>query len=88
MTLIVHSFAETEKLTYLGLDDDGKCVSLWKSPRVAYLIIIATMFHFTCFNREDPNDPSVGLINGQLCIPGKLLRDMVFDPVINQVCCY
>jgi len=67
LAYFVHSFAETEKLTYLGLDDD------------------ATMFHFTCFNREDPNDHSVGLINGQLCIPGKLLRDMVFDPVINQV---
>ena len=43
------------------------------------------MFHFTCFNPEDPHDPSVGLINGQLCIPGKLLREMVFDPVVSQV---
>lgn len=32
------------------------------------------MFHFTCFNVEDPHDPSVGLINGQLSIPGALLR--------------
>lgn len=75
-------------MTYLGHDDDRKRVDLWEPPRVADLFFVATMFDFTCFNREDPNDPSVGLINGQLCIPGKLLRDMVFDPVINQVCFY
>ncbi|KAF9264585.1 actin-like ATPase domain-containing protein [Marasmius fiardii PR-910] len=44
-----------------------------------------TMFHFTCFNVEDANDPSVGLIDGQLSIPGVLLRREVFDPVIEQV---
>lgn len=43
------------------------------------------MFHFTCFNVEDPHDPSVGLINGQLSIPGNLLRREVFDPVVNEV---
>ncbi|KAF9529066.1 hypothetical protein CPB83DRAFT_790568 [Crepidotus variabilis] len=43
------------------------------------------MFHFTCFNVEDQHDPSVGLINGQLTIPGNLLRREVFDPVVNQV---
>lgn len=43
------------------------------------------MFHFTCFNVEDPHDPSVGLVNGQLSIPGILLRKEVFDPVVNQV---
>ncbi|TFK37617.1 hypothetical protein BDQ12DRAFT_684989 [Crucibulum laeve] len=43
------------------------------------------MFHFTCFNVEDPHDPSVGLINGQLSIPGNLLRVEVFDPVVNEV---
>ncbi|KAF8735260.1 hypothetical protein AX14_002404 [Amanita brunnescens Koide BX004] len=43
------------------------------------------MFHFTCFNVEDPSDPSVGLIDGQLCIPGNLLREKVFDPVVSQV---
>ncbi|KIJ28227.1 hypothetical protein M422DRAFT_54708, partial [Sphaerobolus stellatus SS14] len=32
----------------------------------------------------DPDDPSVGLVNGELAIPGKLLRDNVFDPVIDQ----
>ena len=45
------------------------------------------MFHFTCFNVEDPNDPSVGLVNGQLSIPGILLRREVFDPVVVEVCC-
>ncbi|KAG8931511.1 hypothetical protein FRC02_002636 [Tulasnella sp. 418] len=42
-------------------------------------------FHFTCFNVEDPNDPSVGLVNGELAIPGRLLRTEVFDPVIAEV---
>lgn len=36
------------------------------------------MFHFTCFNVEDPNDPTVGLIDGQLSIPGALLRREVY----------
>jgi len=43
------------------------------------------MFHFTTFNVEDPHDPSVGLINGELAIPGNLLRREVFDPVISEV---
>jgi hypothetical protein len=43
------------------------------------------MFQFTCFNVEDQDDPSVGLINGELAIPGNLLRQEVFDPVIDQV---
>lgn len=43
------------------------------------------MFHFTCFNVEDPDDPSVGLFNGELAIPGNLLRREVFEPVVNQV---
>lgn len=51
----------------------------------AYESHIENMFHFTCFNPEDPHDPSVGLINGQLSIPGNLLRRKVFDPVVNQV---
>jgi len=44
------------------------------------------MFYFTCFNVEDPDDPSVGLLNGELAIPGNLLRQEVFEPVVNQVC--
>lgn len=43
------------------------------------------MFHFTCFNVDDPQDPSVGLIDGQLAIPGILLRREVFDPVVGEV---
>ena len=42
------------------------------------------MFHFTCFNPEDPDDHSVGLFSGELAIPGNLLRREVFDPVIDQ----
>ncbi|KAJ6476249.1 actin-like ATPase domain-containing protein [Mycena sanguinolenta] len=44
-----------------------------------------TIFYFNCFNVEDPDDTSVGLINGQLAIPGRLLREAVFDPVVNEV---
>ena len=34
----------------------------------------------------DPeDDPSVGLINGELAIPGTLLRTKVFDPVVFEV---
>jgi hypothetical protein len=43
------------------------------------------MFNFTCFNVDDPHDPSVGLINGELAIPGALLRREVFAPVVSQV---
>ncbi|KAJ8516208.1 hypothetical protein ONZ45_g6483 [Pleurotus djamor] len=43
------------------------------------------MFHFTCFNVEDPHAPEVGLVNGQLSIPGNMLRREVFDPVVGQV---
>ncbi len=43
------------------------------------------MFNFTCFNVEDPDDPRVGLVNGDLSIPGTILRREVFDPVVNQV---
>ena len=46
------------------------------------------MFHFTCFNVEDPDDPSVGLFNGELAIPGNLLRREVFEPVVDQVCSF
>jgi len=45
----------------------------------------SNMFHFTCFNPEDPDDPVVGLVNGELAIPGYLLRREVFDPVVEQV---
>jgi hypothetical protein len=44
-----------------------------------------TNFHFTCFNPEDPDDPSVGLINGELVIQGVHLRREVFDPVVEEV---
>ncbi|KAF9054273.1 hypothetical protein BJ165DRAFT_1522813 [Panaeolus papilionaceus] len=67
LAYFMHSFSETDKLTYGGIQDDGN------------------MFHFTCFNVEDPHDPSVGLINGELSIPGNLLRREVFDPVVNEV---
>ncbi|KAH9982005.1 actin-like ATPase domain-containing protein [Russula compacta] len=66
LAYFMHSFSETEKLTYRGEVDDD------------------VMFNFTCFNVEDPEDPQVGLFNGELSIPGNLLRREVFDPVVNQ----
>ena len=47
--------------------------------------LTAKMFRFACFNVEDPDDPTVGLINGDLVIPGNLLRSEVFDPVVSEV---
>ncbi|KAJ2915337.1 hypothetical protein MD484_g5072, partial [Candolleomyces efflorescens] len=67
LAYFMHSFSESDKLNYSGVEDDDN------------------MFHFTCFNVEDPHDPSVGLVNGQLSIPGNLLRREVFDPVVDQV---
>ncbi|KAL9710549.1 hypothetical protein Ac2012v2_006084 [Leucoagaricus gongylophorus] len=63
----MHSFSETDKHNYAGVQDDN------------------LVFYFPCFNTEDPQDPTVGLINGELCVPGNLLRREVFDPVVNEV---
>lgn len=62
-------------------------IFIWVPP-VINATRIDNMFHFTCFNVEDPSDPSVGLIDGQLSIPGNLLREKVFDPVVSQVSFY
>ncbi len=48
-------------------------------------VAVANMFQFTCFNVDDPDDNTVGLVNGELAIPGNLLRREVFDPVVDQV---
>ncbi|KIM41571.1 hypothetical protein M413DRAFT_27891 [Hebeloma cylindrosporum] len=45
----------------------------------------ADTFLYPCFNLSDADDPSVGLINGQLALPGSLLRKEVFDPVMEEV---
>lgn len=47
-------------------------------PPCVYRFLPENMFHFTCFNVDDPNDPSVGLMDGQLVIPGALLRREVY----------
>ncbi|KAI0033033.1 actin-like ATPase domain-containing protein [Vararia minispora EC-137] len=67
----MHEFSETDKLQFQGANDDGKL------PNV--------MFNFNCFNVEDPDDPTVGLVNGELSIPGNLIRRQVFDPVVEEV---
>ena len=81
----MHSFSETDKLNYAGIEDDGMFVSSYFSDLSHSFRLTDNMFHFTCFNVEDPHDPTVGLFNGQLSIPGNLLRREVFDPVVNQV---
>jgi hypothetical protein len=72
----VHSFSETDKLSYSGIADDGWSFPSTSTEQEIQLIIfcVDNMFHFTCFNVDDPNDPSVGLVDGQLSIPGILLR--------------
>jgi len=67
---------------------NDRCVSVCSEAfEMIHIFLLSTdnMFNFTCFNIEDPNDPSVGLINGELSVPGNLLRREVFDPVVNQV---
>ncbi len=61
-------------------------VSLRNRDRTADLIYLDLTFHFNCFNAVDPDDRPIGLVGGQLHIRGSLLRDNVFDPVVNQVC--
>jgi len=80
----VHSFSETDKLNYTGVRDDGLSPSF---ERLQILTFSRTdnMFHFTCFNVEDLHDPSVGLMNGQLSIPGNLLRREVFEIVVSRI---
>lgn len=53
--------------------------------RRTLITFVDKMFHFTCFNVDPEDDPVVGLVNGELAIPGVLLRREVFDPVVNQV---
>ncbi|CDO70397.1 hypothetical protein BN946_scf184999.g37 [Trametes cinnabarina] len=75
----MENFSETEKLRYLGVEDDAHGGMFYSDVRAD------KMFHFTCFNVEDPDDPAVGLVNGEVTIPGYLLRREVFDPVVDEV---
>lgn len=92
LAYFMHTFSKTDKLAYMGESDDGMSYS---SKHAFYSILFANrfvdnMFNFTTSSVEDPHDPSVGLINGELAIPGNLLRREVFDPVVSQVldfCC-
>jgi len=43
-----------------------------------------THFRFNCFAIEDQQDSECGLENGELVIPGRVLRRDVFDPVIRE----
>lgn len=86
LAYFMHSFSETDKLAYMGESDDGTLKKIRSCPQHQGTNTIKdNMFHFTTFNVEDPHDPSVGLINGELAIPGNLLRREVFDPVISEV---
>ena len=84
----MHAFSETDKLAYMGESDDSESADLYFAESFALTgvnLLTDKMFYFTCFNVDDPDDPSVGLINGELAIPGNLLRREVFDPVVDQV---
>jgi hypothetical protein len=71
--------------TFAGPREDGMIGPL--SVGLLHLISYGEddMSLFTCFNPSDTDDPSVGLINGQLALPGRLLRKEVFDPVMEEV---
>lgn len=81
----MHSFSETDKHNYAGIADDGMGGNSYTDVLSDSGLNTDMMFHFPCFNTEDPQDPSVGLVNGELCVPGNLLRIEVFDPVVNEV---
>ena len=81
----MHNFSETTKLVYHGEQDDGGFILTTLVHGIFDICPAGKMFHFTCFNTEDPDDPQVGLRNGDLTIPGNLLRQEVFDPVVKQV---
>ncbi|KAJ3511979.1 hypothetical protein NLJ89_g3789 [Agrocybe chaxingu] len=70
LTYFAHQFSAVEKSDF-GNSEEGQENE--------------TIFHFPCFNVEDSHDPAVGLVNGELCIPGKILRREVFDPVVEEV---
>ncbi|CAA7266793.1 unnamed protein product [Cyclocybe aegerita] len=70
LAFFAHQFSTVEKLDF-GSSEEGQEDE--------------TTFRFPCFNAEDSHDPTVGLINGELCIPGKMLRREVFDPVVEEV---
>ena len=45
-----------------------------------------TTFQFTCLNPSSgDDDPDIGLMNGELCIPGERLRREVFEPVVDKI---
>ena len=79
----MYAFSNRDKLAYIGASQDGRYFATWKSRACLDCFSTDTMFHFTCLNPED-SDPSVGLLNGELAIPGGLLRREVFDPAIDQ----
>ena len=78
-------FEEGEILTFAGPQQDGMNGFLSVEPLYLISYLEDDMFLFTCFNPSDTDDPSVGLFNGQLALPGNLLRREVFDPVIKEV---
>ncbi|KAK4702478.1 hypothetical protein P7C70_g3743, partial [Phenoliferia sp. Uapishka_3] len=45
----------------------------------------AGSFRYEVFNLEDDHDPAIGLDWGTLSIPGKVLKEEVFSPVVAQV---
>ncbi|TFK97809.1 hypothetical protein BDV98DRAFT_534864 [Pterulicium gracile] len=44
-----------------------------------------TTFQFTYLDPSSPDDPDIGLTNGELCIPGERLRKEVFDPIVDKI---
>ena len=85
LAYFMHSFSGTDKLAFRGEVDDRAWNSVVFQPLPTHVFFVGSTFNFTCFNVGDPDDPRAGLVNGELSIPGNLLRREVFDPVVNQV---
>lgn len=50
---------------------------------IVAIVCAVSLFRFSCFNPEDGNDPSIGLLSGELVIPGLVIKREVFDPIIG-----
>ena len=85
LAYFMHNFSETTKMGYKGEQDDSEWRAALFSALTTDCLDADKVFHFTCFNVEDTDDPQIGLRNGDLTISGHLLRQEVFDPVVHQV---
>lgn len=81
MAAFMHAFSETDKLEYHGTkEDDGAFILVVSTP--ALMRSAESLFRFNCFN-VGVDDPAIGLLYGELAIPGLVIKHEVFDPIIG-----